>query len=94
VTPIGAPSCDSIAVAKRDLKAGELLDGIGGFTAYALLENYETSRAQRLLPMGLAEGCKLLRNVAKDSAITYNDVQLPPDRLSDRLRREQDAYFA
>lgn len=94
VTPIGAPSCDSIAVAKRDLKAGELLDGIGGFTAYALLENYETSRAQRLLPMGLAEGCKLLRNVTKDSAITYDDVQLPPDRLSDRLRREQDAHFA
>jgi len=94
VTPIGAPSCDSVAVAKRDLKSGEVLDGIGGFTAYALLENYETSRAQRLLPMGLAEGCKLLRPVAKDSAITYDDVQLPTGRLSDQLRREQDTHFA
>jgi predicted homoserine dehydrogenase-like protein len=94
VTPSGAPSCDSVAVAKRDLKSGEVLDGIGGFTAYALLENYETSRAQRLLPMGLAEGCKLLRPVAKDSAITYDDVQLPTGRLSDQLRREQDTHFA
>ena len=44
--------------------------------------------------MGLAEGCKLLRPVAKDSAITYDDVQLPTGRLSDQLRREQDTHFA
>jgi predicted homoserine dehydrogenase-like protein len=94
VAPAGAPSCDSIAVAKRDLKEGETLDGIGGFTVYALLENYETSRAQRLLPMGLAEGCRLRRAIPKDTAIVYEDVELPKGRLCDELRREQDAYFA
>ncbi|MEW5879400.1 MAG: SAF domain-containing protein [Pseudomonadota bacterium] len=94
VTPAGPPSCDSVAVAKRDLKEGETLDGIGGFTAYALLENYETSRAQRLLPMGLAEGCRVRRAIAKDTALTYDDVDLPKGRLCDALRREQDARFA
>ena len=93
VTPIGAPSCDSVTVAKRDLEAGETLDGIGGFTAYALLENYATSRAQRLLPMGLSEGCRLKRDVPKDKAISYDDVELPPGRLCDVLRREQDVRF-
>jgi len=93
VAPAGAPSCDSVAVAKRDLVAGELLDGMGGFTAYGLLENYETSRAQRLLPIGLAEGCRLRRAVPKDQAIGFDDVEVPPDRLCDALRREQDARF-
>jgi predicted homoserine dehydrogenase-like protein len=94
VTPQGAPSCDSITVAKRDLKVGEILDGIGGFTAYALLENYAVSRTQRLLPMGLAEGCRLRRAVSRDTAVTYDDVELPANRVSDSLRREQDAHFA
>lgn len=93
VTPQGAPLCDSIAVAKRDLAAGETLDGIGGFTAYALLENYATSRAQRLLPMGVAEGCRLRRAIPRDSAITYDDVELPPGRLCDALRIEQERQF-
>jgi predicted homoserine dehydrogenase-like protein len=93
VTPIGAPSCDSVAVAKRNLKAGETLDGIGGFTAYALLENYATSRAERLLPMGLAEGCRLVHDVPKDQAIRFDDVVVPPGRLSDRLREEQNVLF-
>jgi predicted homoserine dehydrogenase-like protein len=93
VAPIGAPSCDSVAVSKRDLKEGETLDGIGGFTANALLENYETSRAQRLLPMGLAEGCKLRRAIPKDRAIGYDDVKVPGGRLSNELRRQQDAHF-
>ena len=88
MAPIGAPSCDSVAVAKRDLKEGETLDGVGE-TAYALLENYETSRAQRLLPMGLAEGCKLRRAIPKDRAIGYDDVKVPGGRLSDELRRHQ-----
>ena len=90
VAPIGPPSCDAVSVAKRDLKAGEILDGLGGFSCYALLDNYEASRAEEALPMGLSEGCKLTRNVMKDHLITYRDVKLPKGRLSDRLRKEQD----
>lgn len=93
LAPLGAPQCDVIAVAKRDLSIGECLDGIGGFTCYGMLENYHVSRAEELLPMSLAQGCRLKRDLAKDTAISYTDIELPVGRLCDRLRVEQDVYF-
>jgi predicted homoserine dehydrogenase-like protein len=93
VAPIGAPACDSLAIAKRDLKAGELLDGPGGFMSYALIENYHQGLREDALPMGISEGCTLTRNVPKDQVVTYNDVVLPEGRLCDRLRDEQKARF-
>ncbi|MCG2722931.1 MAG: Gfo/Idh/MocA family oxidoreductase [Thermodesulfovibrionales bacterium] len=92
-TPIGNPVCDVITAAKRDLKAGEVLDGNGGFTCYGMLENSDVCQAESLLPMGLSEGCRLKSDVKRDLAITYLDVDLPPGRLCDKLRAEQDAYF-
>ena len=80
-------------MAKRDLKAGESLDGIGGFTCYGMAENIEISRAENLLPMGLSDGCRMKRDVPKDHPITYDDVYLPENRLCDQLRAEQEAYF-
>lgn len=93
VTPLGPPACDAIAIAKRDLKAGEILDGLGGFTCYALIDNYRLSRQEQLLPMGVSEGCKLKRDVSKDRAVTYEDVELPEGRLCDKLRKEQHEHF-
>jgi len=83
-----------ITAAKRDLQAGETLDGIGGFTCYGLLENSQVCQAENLLPMGLSEGCCLKRDIAKDQVITYADVELPAGRLCDTLRAEQNAHFA
>ncbi len=94
VAPLGGPVCDALAVAKRDLKAGEILDGLGGFTCYALIDNYDISRQENALPMGVSEGCKLKRDISKDQLVTYEDVELPKDRLCDQLRREQHDYFA
>ena len=94
VAPLGGPVCDVVAVAKRDLKAGELLDGLGGFSCYALMENYDQSRLERALPMGVSEGCVLRQNVSKDQLVTYEDVELPRGRLSDKLRQEQHDHFA
>ena len=48
-----------MAVAKRDLKAGERLDGIGGFCVYGLIDNSPTARAMSALPIALTEGCVL-----------------------------------
>lgn len=93
VAPIGGPVCEVITIAKRDLQAGERLDGIGGFTCYGMIENSSVSRSQNLLPMGLSEDCRLKRNIAKDQPICYADVEIPSGRLCDRLRREQDDYF-
>lgn len=84
---------DVIAIAKKDMQAGEVLDGIGGFTCYGVLENYDISIKENLLPMGLTDGCYLIKGIKKDQPISYNDVKLPPGRLSVRLRKEQDYKF-
>ncbi len=89
VTPDAGHVMDVVATAKRNLKAGEVLDGIGWYMTYGVCENAEQVRADRLLPMGLAEGCRVCRDVPKDQALTYDDVELPAERLSDRLRAEQ-----
>ena len=94
LAPVAGPVCDVITAAKRDLKAGEVLDGIGGFTCYGLLENSEVCQAEKLLPMGLSQGCHLTRDVPQDQVITYADVKLPEGRLCDKLRTEQTAHFA
>lgn len=88
-----SPSVDVITLAKVDLKAGDTLDAIGGYLTYGQCDTYAVSRAENLLPQGLAEGCKILRDVPKDTALTYADVELPTGRLCDRLRAEQDALF-
>lgn len=93
LTPIGAPVCDVVALAKRDLKAGERLDGVGGFTCYGVIENSPIARNDDLLPMGLTDNCVLVRDVAKDVALTFGDVTLPEGRLCDRLWREQVERF-
>ncbi|MBC7250175.1 MAG: Gfo/Idh/MocA family oxidoreductase [Anaerolineae bacterium] len=94
VAPLGGPVTEVITVAKRDLKAGEALDGLGGFTCYGLLENAEVCHAENLLPMGISPGCRLKRDISKDQVITYDDVELPEGRLCDQLRAEQMKYFA
>lgn len=93
-TPLGAPVCDVITAAKRDLKAGETLDAIGGFTTYGVLENSAVCQEQNLLPMSLAKECRLKRSINKDKIITYDDVDLPEGRLCDRLRAEQNLFFS
>jgi predicted homoserine dehydrogenase-like protein len=93
MSPLGAPKVEVITTAKIDLKAGDILDGIGYYMTYGQCENAEVAGRENLLPMGLAEGCRLKRDIAKDEVLTYEDVELPPNRLGDRLRAEQNAYF-
>jgi predicted homoserine dehydrogenase-like protein len=89
-----APTVEVVAAAKVPLTAGIELDGIGCYHTYGLAENASTTRAENLLPLGVAEGCVLRRDVPKDQVLTYDDVILPEGRLIDRLREEQRAYFA
>lgn len=94
ITPIGAPHVDVIATAKIDLEAGQVLDGIGYYMTYGLCENSDVVRNQDLLPIGLAEGCTLKRDIPKDHVLSVNDVSFPESRLCDRLRNEQNKYFS
>ena len=93
ITPAGPPRVDVVAAAKIDLKAGQVLDGMGHYMTYGLAENADITAAEGLLPIGLAEGCRLVRDVPKDQVLTYADVELPEGRLSDRLRAEQNERF-
>ena len=93
ITPSGAPTCDTITFAKRDLKKGERLDGMGGYTCYGLVDRYDVCRKGDYLPMAVSLDCVLKTDVPKDGPITYADVTLPAGRIVDRLRAEQVARF-
>lgn len=93
VAPIAGPVCEVITLAKRDMKAGERLDGIGGFCAYGLIENTAAARAVDALPLSLSEDCVLRRDVAKDQVISFADVNEPSRGVVDELWREQRARW-
>ena len=93
IAPAGAPVCEVRTIAKRDMEAGEELDGIGGFDCYGLIDNIENTRRDDALPIGLAAGARLTRAVAKDQPIRNADVSLPAGRLVDDLRAQQAAHF-
>jgi predicted homoserine dehydrogenase-like protein len=88
---IDMPVCDSIAIAKRDLKTGESLDDFGGYTFYGMMEEAATARRINALPTGLAPGAKMTRSVQGGEVITWDDVKLDEDSLVVSLRRQQDA---
>jgi predicted homoserine dehydrogenase-like protein len=91
--PLDGPSVEVCAVAKRALQAGEVLDDYGMFMTYGEVANVAEMCERRLLPEGLIEGCKLLRDVDKDEVLSYDDVELPAGRIADRLRAEQYRHF-
>jgi predicted homoserine dehydrogenase-like protein len=94
VAPLGAPQCAVATVAKKDLRAGEVLDGVGGFASYGVVENAGVFDADNLLPMGLSEGGRLTRDIRKDDPVTFADVELPAGRYCDALYDEQRRHFA
>jgi len=79
---------DVVATAKRDLKAGEILDGEGGYTVWGKLLPAETSRAIRGLPLGLAHQIKLKRPVALGQCLSWDDVEIDPQLPAVQLRQE------
>ncbi|MEL7510070.1 MAG: Gfo/Idh/MocA family oxidoreductase [Cyanobacteria bacterium J06554_1] len=93
MAPLGKPMVDVVASAKIDLKAGETLDGIGYYMTYGQCENADEAIKENLLPMGLAEGCRLKHDIPKDAVLTYDDVIFPEGRVCDKLRAEQDSHF-
>ena len=93
IASAGPPQVEVVATAKRHLGAGHVVDGLGGYDTYGQAERADVTREQRLLPMGVAEGCRLTRDLPIDAVLTYDDVEVPPGRLIDRLRDEQSALW-
>jgi predicted homoserine dehydrogenase-like protein len=82
---------DAVTVAKRALKAGETLDGEGGYTVYAKLIPAARSLALDALPIGLANKVKLVRDVAAGEIVRAADVALDETTQAVRVRREMEA---
>jgi predicted homoserine dehydrogenase-like protein len=93
MSPNAGPQVDVVTTAKTDLKVGQTIDCMGGYMTYGQCETSRITLEQRLLPIGLAEGCRLTRDIPKDQVLTYADVALPSGRLCDRLRAEQNRRF-
>jgi predicted homoserine dehydrogenase-like protein len=93
IAPIAGPLVEVVTLAKRDLKACETIDELGGYTVYGEAETALATARGGLLPIGVAVGATLRRDLPKDAVLTYADVEIPEGRLVDRLRREQDAMF-
>ncbi|WP_159793068.1 NAD(P)H-dependent oxidoreductase [Puerhibacterium puerhi] len=94
--PTGAPTGfrgDVVTTAKKDLRAGETLDGEGGYTVFGKLAPAATSLERRALPLGLAHGAKLIRDVPKDQTVSWDDVELDETQFATRIRRELEAEF-
>ncbi|HKU96085.1 MAG TPA: SAF domain-containing protein, partial [Vineibacter sp.] len=95
--PTGAAICfnaDVIATAKRDLAAGEMLDGEGGYTVYGHLFPAGKSLQTAGLPLGLAHNVKLLRPIKAGQSLTYGDVALDETLAAVKIRREMETMFA
>lgn len=93
VAPIGGPVCEVLTVAKRDLKAGERLDGVGGFCTYGLIDNATAARSLAALPISLSEGCVLLRDISKDAVVSFEDVDASSGGVVETLWQEQNAKW-
>lgn len=84
---------DVTTTAKRDLKAGEVLDGEGGYTVFGKLAPAHVSFEHHALPLGLAHGMKLVRDVTRDRMVSWNDVEPDESLLAVQVRRELEQEF-
>jgi predicted homoserine dehydrogenase-like protein len=84
---------DAVAVAKRDLKSGEILDGEGGYTVVGRLMPAADSLAHGALPLGLAHGWKVLRPIAAGNPVRWSDVAVDANATAVKVRREMETSF-
>jgi predicted homoserine dehydrogenase-like protein len=95
--PTGAPVCfnsDVVATAKRDIKTGEVLDGEGGYMVWGKQMPATQSLAANALPLGLATGVRLRRDILSGERLSWGDVEIDEASQAVRVRREMEAGFA
>ncbi len=85
------PTSEVVAVAKKDLEKGEIIDGIGGFSVYGVIEKRDIAKRDNLLPLGITEGAEVKRSIKKGEVLTWENVILKEDSLLFQLRKEQDS---
>jgi len=90
----GGMVAELVAMAKRDLRPGDQLDGGGGYTVYGLSDRAKAAREEGLLPFGFAYSGRMRRPVARDQPLTWDDVEVDTSTRLYEMRREQDRLFA
>lgn len=95
IVPMGAPISETVAVAKRDIKAGEKIDGIGGYCVRGVLETHADMKKNGNVPIGLVGGSSVAKRNIKDGAfLTVDDIELDESTTVFKIRRLQDETFA
>ena len=89
--PMKKPVSECFAVAKKDLMAGETLDAIGEFCYRGSIERAEVARGEKLVPLGLVRGMVMKREAPRDTAITWDMVDVRDESVLLQLRRTQDS---
>lgn len=84
---------DVVTTAKKDLRAGDTLDGEGGYTVFGKLAPAAVSLEHNALPLGLAHGAKLIRDVPKDRMVSWDDVDADESLLAVQVRQELENEF-
>lgn len=94
IAPIGKPVCEVITVAKKDLKAGESLDYIGGFTVYGMIEKYDVAKENNYVPLGLInKNTKVKVDIKMGQEITYDMLEMDESSYVYELRKLQDQLY-
>ena len=86
------PTAETITFSKKDLKKGETIDYIGGYTIYGGIEKFNISKSENLLPLGLSEGAEVIEDIPKDTPVRYSQVKVKESLLS-TLRKLQDRMY-
>lgn len=91
IAPIGKPISEVVAIAKRDIKKGEYLDGIGQYTILGSIEIYEKAKRNNLVPIGLIDNKTVAkRDIKKGEYLKYSDIILNKDTMIYKLRQMQE----
>ena len=95
IIPKGGLVSETITIAKRDLKAGEALDGIGGFTVFGTICEYKEAKSKNALPLGLVTPrTKMVKDVKAGEIVTYDSVAIDHESIIVQMRKIQDKMFA
>jgi predicted homoserine dehydrogenase-like protein len=90
LVPLDQPIADSMAIAKKDLGKGEILDDFGGYNFHGIIEKADIAQELNALPVGLAPNARIIRPIKKGHIITWDHVQLDETQTVVKLRRQQD----
>lgn len=94
IVPKAGLVAEVITIAKKDLKAGEYMDGFGMYTCYGMIEKYEIAKAQNAVPIGLIDkNTRVLKDIKKGEMITYDMVEIDESTLLYQLRKMQEESF-